>query len=248
MQRKEAAAATAAQTAATKDSTAATTQQTLTVGSFIDSLGNLNEVVTGGAADTEAAFEAVVQAAQKLADSSGEVVTTIYGKFIPGADLAASATSTLASTASAAANGLATIPAAATAIAGATVNLGSALTTVADTAASVAASNVAAVAAVNSFTQAFTAPAPSGPFTSGSIGGGGTTSDQLVAWLTGSPQAGSQFSPVGLGSGTSGGNGVNLTVNVTGNSITSQALVDQLVNQVGNAIINKLRVNGGLKL
>jgi hypothetical protein len=41
---------------------------------------------------------------------------------------------------------------------------------------------------------------------------------------------------------------VQLTVNVTGNSVTSQALVDQLANKVGSAIITNLRTVAGLKL
>ena len=47
---------------------------------------------------------------------------------------------------------------------------------------------------------------------------------------------------------TSGAGVVNLTVNVTGNSVTSQALVNQLANAVGSQIITNLRTVAGLKL
>lgn len=50
------------------------------------------------------------------------------------------------------------------------------------------------------------------------------------------------------GESTNGsGSGVNLTVNVTGNSVTSQALVEQLANRVGSSIITNLRTQAGLK-
>lgn len=42
--------------------------------------------------------------------------------------------------------------------------------------------------------------------------------------------------------------GVQLNVNVTGNSVTSQALVEQLANKVGSAIITNLRTTAGFKL
>ena len=58
------------------------------------------------------------------------------------------------------------------------------------------------------------------------------------------PNPGMQESPTGS---PYSGNGVNLVVNVTGNSVTSQALVEQLANKVGSAIITNLRTLGNLK-
>ena len=40
----------------------------------------------------------------------------------------------------------------------------------------------------------------------------------------------------------------NLTVNVTGNSVTSDALVDQLATKINNKMITSLRTVAGFKL
>ena len=74
----------------------------------------------------------------------------------------------------------------------------------------------------------------------GAVGGGWTNPNPGSQWNTGYPD--------GPLSQPQSGGGSNVTVNITGNSITSQALVDQLANKVGDVIITSLRTRAGLKL
>ncbi len=68
------------------------------------------------------------------------------------------------------------------------------------------------------------------------------------SWQYGPNSSGYQGDLTGVNQYPNESGGVNLNVTITGNSITSQALVDQLAQRVGAEIITNLRTRAGLKL
>ncbi len=197
------------------------------------------------AAAVKADKDTVLASAQAWANSTGELVHTIYGDVTPALDAVTTAATNTSSTIAALSN----------TVAGATGAVG-VFAQAATTVGNIATAIVQAVAASTANLGGSTTfgPDTSNPFyTSGGAGGspGGAGAGIVPTILTSSDQYNPSsygYTSTSVSSGYPGGGGVNLTVNVTGNSVTSQALVNSLADKVGSVIITNLRTNAGLKL
>jgi hypothetical protein len=131
---------------------------------------------------------------------------------------------------------------------GAAISGLAAVATTATTAVAAAAVAITAAAQAQSAAAQFSNTPMSNALYAGG-GAGGLPTGAFGPGQYGTPLNGYAGDPnAGIDSSSPAGGGVTLNINVTGNSVTSTALVNQLANQVGSVIINNLRTVGGLKL